>query len=387
MQATSVVSWALLWAAYPGVSGAPGHNFFGSGFMSAAQPWSGHYELFPHVWIMAHWGQFTQPGWRYLRVGDDGGSGFLAGGGSFVTLVPPDGGGAHPRGTFTLIVETLTGSCGTQGSCNVPPMGARQNLSFHLRSSLADTPSVRLWCSDSGAQFVQRGSVAVTAGVLRLVMDPDTICTATTLSDGTKGQHPPPPPAAPFPRRHADNFSAAAEDALAWGFADMYGSFAARAGALTQVATAVPTGWAPVNYDPLTMIGDAEWRAVHVSVHALVNHTAPSHYVRVCGGCGDTSSHHIQFGCDAACCFNVSWSGNWSVGPTRGRVARFVDTWHALDLRIAANGSLTAAVDGATVAHVSGACPARAGFGMVGLGCGAYHTCAFDDFVVEATAD
>ena len=42
MQATSVVSWALLWATYPGVSGAPGHNFFGSGFMSAAQPWSGH---------------------------------------------------------------------------------------------------------------------------------------------------------------------------------------------------------------------------------------------------------------------------------------------------------------------------------------------------------
>jgi len=110
-------------------------------------------------------------------------------------------------------------SCGAQGSCNVPPPAARQELTFHLRGPLAGTPAVRLWCSDRAAQFVQRPSVAVGAGgVLRLSMAADTICTATTLrTNGTKGAHPPPPPAAPFPRRHADNFSRAPEDGLAWG--------------------------------------------------------------------------------------------------------------------------------------------------------------------------
>ena len=29
--------------------------------------------------------------------------------------------------------------------------------------------------------------------------------------------------------------------------------------ALTQLATATPTGWAPTNYDPLTVIGDEQW--------------------------------------------------------------------------------------------------------------------------------
>jgi hypothetical protein len=84
-----------------------------------------------------------------------------------------------------------------------------------------------------------------------------------------------------FPTRHASDFASAAEDSLAWGFADLYGSFAVRTGlgpgpgqgpgpttgaaapattatvpavkALTQVAMDEPTGWAPKNLDPLTV--------------------------------------------------------------------------------------------------------------------------------------
>ena len=52
----------------------------------------------------------------------------------------------------------------------------------------------------------------------------------------------------------------------------MYGSFAVRNStgtqlpALTQVATGLPTGWAPVNYDPLTLLGDGLWSAMNMTV-------------------------------------------------------------------------------------------------------------------------
>jgi galactosylceramidase len=95
--------------------------------------------------------------------------------------------------------------------------------------------------------------------VLALEMAPDSICTASTLSTGVKGVHPPPPASTSFPPTHTDNFTQYREDSLAWGFTDIYGSFAVRAGAMRQVATAKPTGWAPTNYDPLTFIGDSAW--------------------------------------------------------------------------------------------------------------------------------
>jgi hypothetical protein len=181
--------------------------------------------------------QFVEPGWRFLKVG--GGSGLLPLGGSYVTLVPPAG-SSLPEGTLTLIVETLTGTCG-ENQCNVAyPALATQSLSFDLKGSLSSATSVYLWCSSASAVFVNRGKVPVTGGVLSITMEPDTICTATTLTNGTKGQHPTPPASTPFPTHHADDFSSYVDDALAWGFSDVYGSFAVRSGALSQLATDHP---------------------------------------------------------------------------------------------------------------------------------------------------
>ena len=46
--------------------------------------------------------------------------------------------------------------------------------------------------------------------------------------------HPSPPPSAPFPTTYADDFNGYAEDAMARFWADSYGSWAVRGGALTQ---------------------------------------------------------------------------------------------------------------------------------------------------------
>jgi hypothetical protein len=412
MNSTSSVAWSALWAAYPGIS----LNFLGNGFINCTEPWSGHYDVPPVLWVNAHWNQFANPGWRFLQAGPDGGSGMLAGGGSYVTLVPPpppprdsQGGvsttallpsgvaSSGSGGTFTMIVETLDGSCGKQGHCNVGPITATQSLAFALRGPLAATTTVHLWCSSSSQQFVYKGLAKVSNGALVLDMAPDTICTATTLSNlanGTKGTFPVPPPAsARFPAAHSDNFSSYSEDALAWGFADVYGSFAVRGtrtsadSALTQVATAVPTGWAPKNWDPLTVIGDEQWTDFQLDVSAFVNHTDTQpygpHYLQLCGGCGGANTRGIKFACPGGCCFNISWAGKWSVGhaggPLNGTIAGFADTWHHIGMTIS-DGTLSAVVDGSKVVEVQGSCPSR---GMVGLGCGKYHMCGFRDFSVR----
>ena len=204
MRATSTIAWSLVWSAAPGVSedgvlgAAKSHGFLGNGFLNATEPWSGHYDVPPVVWVNAHWHQFAQPGWRFLENSTEavaGGSGWLPGGGSYVTLVPPAG-SPHPPSTFTMIVETLTGTCGAH--CNSVPITAAQDLTFHLQGPLASVGQVALWCSSAASVFVKQPAVAVVGGVLSLRMEPDTLCTATTLlANGAKGAHPKPPPHVP----------------------------------------------------------------------------------------------------------------------------------------------------------------------------------------------
>lgn len=381
MSATSAISWAVVWSASPGIS----LEFFGNAFLNAAEPWSGHYQVPPTLWMNAHWHQFAAPGWRFLAIGAAGGAALLQGGGSYVTLVPPSG-GSYPTSTFSMIVETLDGSCGPQGQCNVDPITSSQTLNFELKGPLASAKAINLWCSNIDDQFVNKGSVTVSNSMLQLKMAPDTICTATTLSNGIKGSYPEPPASSPFPTEHADDFSNYTDDTLAWGFSDVYGSFAVRpvptpagAKALTQLATATPTGWAPHNYDPLTLIGDPLWNSTTTSVTAKVNSSNTSHYVRVCGGCGGLHTHGIVYACPTTCCFNVSSAGHWTIGEKEGIITGFTDDWHDITVNISISGALSASVDGKQVATVDNSCPLIAS-GMVGLGCGKYHMCGFRNF-------
>lgn len=154
---------------------------------------------------------------------------------------------------------------------------------------------------------------------------------------------------------------------------------------LSQLATGHPDGWAPVNYDPLTFIGDPTWKDLHVSASAIVNQSAPvGQYVRLCGGCTDQSIRSIKYACAPECCFNVSAHGDWIIGSGQdavtGQIAGFEDTWHAIDMKIY-NGTVTASVDGKQVAKAEGICTVA---GMVGLGCGSYHQCAFRNFTMSS---
>ncbi len=92
IQAT--ISWGLIASYYHGLP------WYGTALMTAAEPWSGAFDdvNVGMLWATAHTTHFTQPGWRYLPVGS--GSGLLAQGGSYVSLV--DG-----AGNITIVIEKM----------------------------------------------------------------------------------------------------------------------------------------------------------------------------------------------------------------------------------------------------------------------------------------
>jgi galactosylceramidase len=391
---TSAVSWAIVWSTWEGISiptipNETKHQFRGNALLTAEQPWSGHYTVSPALWIQAHWGQFVQPGWRFLDKGN--GSGFLPEGGSYVTLVPPrDGSFPDSDIVFTMIIETLHGSCGDHPvACDVPAIKESQQLTFRLGSlhllaspapPLGIPPLVHAWCSNATNVFVKQPSIVVDAMhvSLKVTMPPDTICSISTQSVGNKGQHLQPPPPSPFPARYRTNFlKSSNRHDLAWGFSDVYGSFAIRNKSLTQVATALPIGWAPLNNDPLTLLGDRHWDRIRLRVAFFVNHTARHHYVRICGGCGNLSNQRISFGCPASLCFNISGVGHWILGNQYGVVHGFEDKWHEMELNVS-DGCIAAILDGKEIAR-SIDFPSEPS-GMIGLGCGSFHACGFQNF-------
>lgn len=93
------IAWNLI-QSYPGAAGYTGH-----GLMWAEEPWSGNFVINPPLWASAHYTQFTESGWRYLRNGL--GSGMLESGGSYVTVVPGMTSG-KPNGTFATIIQAMT---------------------------------------------------------------------------------------------------------------------------------------------------------------------------------------------------------------------------------------------------------------------------------------
>jgi hypothetical protein len=261
MNITSTISWSLLWSVYSNLICRD------SGLMKARWPWSGYYEVQPTIWLHAHWGQFVEPGWKFLHV-PGGGSGFLTlsgaplHGGTYVSLVPPQGGG------LTVIIETMA-----DASC------LHRNLShFELTFTLAPgtnlpAPGARLyvWTSSQTALFVQQAPLTVGAdGTFSLTVAPDTLTTVSTVSTAAHGEFPdaPIPAPAPWALPYADDFSAYGEDAMARFFADQGGSWAVRGGALTQVGAGEPIAWAP-NGDPLTMMGEEDWMDYAVSATAV----------------------------------------------------------------------------------------------------------------------
>ena len=165
---TSTISWSTIWSVYPAVDGdegggdhLSGDGYWGPGLMYAWQPWSGHYTVPPTVWASAHTTQFVELGWKMLFSG----AGNLSKGGSYLTMVSPDG------ADFSVIVETGMAAC---DHCSFPASddgAVAQPLVIALGGGLATRhTSLSVWLTDETRSFEKQPDATVTAGMVALTV-------------------------------------------------------------------------------------------------------------------------------------------------------------------------------------------------------------------------
>jgi len=140
-----------------------------SGLMMAKEPWSGHYEVQPGLWSVAHTTQFAKPGWKYL---EGGASRLLPLGGSVVSLKSPN------NVDYAAVLETVDAL-------------APQTLDFVLTGSLSTAP-VKIWRSTATRSFELIQTLFPQSGKFSWTFDPESIYTVTTVASGQKVSPPSP---------------------------------------------------------------------------------------------------------------------------------------------------------------------------------------------------
>ncbi len=343
--------WPLIGSWYPALPCG------GQGPMLARTPWSGHYDVEPAIWALAHFGQFVPVGWKYLR---GNACGKLPAGGDYCTFRAP------VSGNYSLIAETSAAS--------VP-----QTLTVHLSGKLSNG-NVYVWQSTRKSQFVMVGKITPTGGTFTVTLRPHAIYTLTTTTGQKKGRAFN-PPAKPFPLPYADNFQKDPIGRSPKYFSDQHDAFAIEPDGkdakrcLRQRITHRGIAWMPGQGPPLTLIGSTKWRNYQVSVKVQI---PPKSYASLLGRVAASGWHAHVHGYR----FNLHSNGHWTLWSNTNPVARGVvrlasRPWHTLVLRF--SGPQTVAiVDGQIlVTHVS----LLRMNGMAGLGSSWNHV-EFRDFAV-----
>jgi galactosylceramidase len=248
--ATRIVNWYDIAALYPmePYSEDPA-------MLLAYWPWSGHYEVREALWGYAHYGQFTEVGWQYLKSG----SKELPGGGSAVTL-------KSPANDYSIIIETKDAK-------------APQQVQFEISGGLSAKP-LCVWRSDAKEQFVRQADIKPVKGAFAITLEPGAIYSLSTTTGQQKGSFESIPPAKPFPfpyRETFDEYSVPKE----YGYLPRYTADIAevfeivdrpdhQGKYLRQVVAEHPNSWAP-EYMPYTIIGDNQWQDYEVSADVYLN--------------------------------------------------------------------------------------------------------------------
>ena len=248
--ATLVVNWYGIAGVYPmePYSETPAA-------LLARSPWSGNYAVREALWGYAHYGQFTQPGWRYL----DGGYGEFPGGGSYVSL-------KSPGNDYSIILETKGAK-------------ATQQVHFEIGGGLSGQ-ELSVWRSNAAEQFIRQPEIRPVKGAFTLTLEPDSIYSLTTTRGQQKGGFADIPGPAPFPLPYYETFAdySSPQD---YGYlprytADIEEAFeivdrpGGKGRCLRQVVARRPISWAP-EWQPYTILGDDQWHDYEVSCDVCLN--------------------------------------------------------------------------------------------------------------------
>jgi len=335
----------------------------GSGLMKANEPWSGHYEVQPAIWVTAHTTQFIEPGWKYLG---GGACSLLPGGGSRVAAVSPGG------RDFSVAVET---------------MGAKQpqKLSFRLAGGLSAS-KLHAWRSTAKEQFVRLDDVPVRDGAFAIDVEPEAIYSLTTTDGQQKGATAI-PKSGPMPLPYKEDFESYPVGATPRWLSDVYGAFevAAKQGGgrcLKQVITRPGIAWRR-DTDPVTIIGSPAWRDYAVSCDICLD---LKQYACIYGRISGVprkgrpiQGYGLRVGGDGAWKLGVNHSGAELLA---GKTVAAAGAWRRFGLRMKGD-QLTVSIDGKGAGSVV---DGTYGGGLAGLGSAIEEVC-FDNFLVESEAD
>ncbi len=330
----------------------------GSGLMRANEPWSGHYEVQPAIWMTAHTTQFIQPGWTYL-AGEA--CAMLPAGGSHVAAVSPDG------KDLSLVVETFGAK-------------APQHLSFKLSGGLS-CQKLHLWRSTEKEQFVKLDDIPVVGGVFSIDAEPEAIYSLTTTKGQCKGTSAIPPSRA-FPLPYRDDFEGYAPHTTVKYLSDIFGAFevAEKSEGGKCLKQSIPMrgiAWLwQGDSDPLALLGSPAWQDYEIA----------------CDVCFDFKKFASIYGRIIAMsaldgyCLRVGADGAWQLSACNkqllaGKLTVASGQWRRIGLRFQCN-QITVLLDGKESGTVTGT---AYHYGLAGLGC-EYEEVKFDNLSIEGSA-
>ena len=134
-----------------------------SGPMKANTPWSGHYEVQPGLWAIAHTTQFVQPGWKYI----DSACGRLR------------------TAAATFACEAPRPAAITVSSLRRSPPRRRRRFRFALTGGLATGP-VHVWRSNEQSQFDRQDDIVPANDCFVVMPEPGCIYSLTTTTGQRK---------------------------------------------------------------------------------------------------------------------------------------------------------------------------------------------------------
>jgi len=282
---TASIMWNLVGSYFHGT------NWYASSLLTAVQPWSGYYEPdMPVVWATAHITQFTEVGWRYLA--NNQGSGEMAGGGYYATLVDPKG------SDWTLTAVKISRD---HASCTRPKLPdfdvTAENITFNVKLPNGQVaPKVYAWYSnfeiDTPIIFQSREVTVAADGSFTLPVAVGDFWTVTTIATGRKGTFNQATPSAPqFPLPYTDVFDHYVESQEPHYFSDQIGAWEIHPSqdntgksSLRQMVTELPIGWSDHGSNgPQTLIGQLEWMDLTISTDFYIPVATPDN-VSVCIG-------------------------------------------------------------------------------------------------------
>lgn len=258
---TQFTTWPIL------AGGLPGSIFGSTGLMMANKPWSGYYEIYPTVWLTAHFNQFAPMGWKAL----DGGCGarFEETNSVFEQYL-----GFRPADQVKrarLYYLTLASPDGKDYSIivvNFSPFA--RTLDFELKA--LPLKPLHVWQSSEREQFVRTGQINHVDGKFALGIEPWAVYSLTTTTGQQKGQ-----PKKSIPQDgilalpYSDNFDSyaigndARYQSCSAGYFEVYQA-PGESKALRQVVPAKGLTWSiPKDNYPCVAIGDVRWSDYEVS--------------------------------------------------------------------------------------------------------------------------